>query len=512
MPCHLRKRKCDGEKPSCASCARSQIRCEYAPTPPVSEGPGPSRIQTLQSRVEELESILVNMGEQASGLPAIPESSDRPPSPSSLLVDPESGEVVGWLQDILRPTMIANKRQYNLYLHVSTLRSPPRPLLHAMNLVACHILSLSATLDTRPTLQELEELKVVLLSRVYNGVFMSLEGARDLIAGAICAPALAAQYLLQVGRFAEAQWLASSAIRFAVSCGIHAMGSQQWYPEGQGVVPGSGDSFLVPASSAREHYDRCMSWWLAFAADGMVEIVSGLPSALRPEMQVHLNLGEVASSVGDPRYITTAFPLAEDAFESGAPTTGVPGVGIAQLLSGVGYDVAQDPSSHSVFAMRLKSMVFFQTAALINDYSRTNYSGAVPIQDIDSSISTFISTLPSLSYHEPSDVLPVTKAQINPDVMVAHMLAYTARIRLLSGETSVDTRNQCFDSALALGRLAATLGEETHSGWALITRRCCLEGLQVLTSGGDEVQPAAEIQSLQYLLEKLDYDRLAGSS
>lgn len=94
------------------------------------------------------------------------------------------------------------------------------------------------------------------------------------------------------------------------------MGSQQWYPEGQGVVPGSGDSFLVPASSAREHYDRCMSWWLAFAADGMVEIVSGLPSALRPEMQVHLNLGEVASSVGDPRYITTAFPLAEDAFES----------------------------------------------------------------------------------------------------------------------------------------------------------------------------------------------------
>lgn len=113
--------------------------------------------------------------------------------------------------------MIANKRQYNLYLHVSTLRSPPRPLLHAMNLVACHILSLSATLDTRPTLQELEELKVVLLSRVYNGVFMSLEGARDLIAGAICAPALAAQYLLQVGRFAEAQWLASSAIRFGRS-------------------------------------------------------------------------------------------------------------------------------------------------------------------------------------------------------------------------------------------------------------------------------------------------------
>lgn len=116
--------------------------------------------------------------------------------------------------------MIANKRHFNLYLHTSTLRSPPRPLLNAMNLVACHILSLSATSDTRPTLQELEELKKLLLSKVHSGIHTSLEGARDLIAGSVCAPALASQYLLQVGRFAEAHWLASNAIRFGKPCAI----------------------------------------------------------------------------------------------------------------------------------------------------------------------------------------------------------------------------------------------------------------------------------------------------
>ncbi|CEL51755.1 hypothetical protein RSOLAG1IB_00290 [Rhizoctonia solani AG-1 IB] len=73
---------------------------------------------------------------------------------------------------------------------------------------------MSADSDTRPTLQELEELKGALLKRVHNGIHTSLEGARDLVAGVVCAPALAAQYLLQVGKFAEAHWLASNAARF----------------------------------------------------------------------------------------------------------------------------------------------------------------------------------------------------------------------------------------------------------------------------------------------------------
>lgn len=111
-------------------------------------------------------------------------------------------------------TMIANRRNYNLYHDISTLESPPQPLLNAMNLVACHILSRSASPDTHPALQELEDLKSMLLSKVYGGIHISLENARDLIAGAVCGPALAAQYLLEVGRFAEAHWLAGNAVRF----------------------------------------------------------------------------------------------------------------------------------------------------------------------------------------------------------------------------------------------------------------------------------------------------------
>jgi hypothetical protein len=110
--------------------------------------------------------------------------------------------------------MLANRHHYNLYLHVSTLQFPPQPLLNAMNLVACHILTRSAGPDTYPSLHDLDHLKPILLSKVYSGIHVSLENARDLLSGAVCAPALAAQYLLEVGRFAEAHWLASNAARF----------------------------------------------------------------------------------------------------------------------------------------------------------------------------------------------------------------------------------------------------------------------------------------------------------
>ena len=93
-----------------------------------------------------------------------------------------------------------------------------------MNLVACHILAASTGTGAWPTPQQLECLQSRMLSKVYAGVHDSLENARDLLSGAVCAPALAAQYLLEVGRFAEAHWLAGSAVRFGESpilkCGL----------------------------------------------------------------------------------------------------------------------------------------------------------------------------------------------------------------------------------------------------------------------------------------------------
>ncbi|KEP53287.1 cytidine and deoxycytidylate deaminase zinc-binding region protein [Rhizoctonia solani 123E] len=203
------------EEEGAPCCVRSHTLCEYTPSPPTQATAltGQNRVQALQSRVEELEAVLSNMTMQSS-----PSNIQDSPAPSPL-IDPHTDEVANWLQDILRPTLIANRRHYNLYLDIATLRSPPRPLLHAMNLVACHILSLSANSSTRPTLQELEELKSILLKRVHNGIHMSLEGARDLIAGVVCAPALAAQYLLQVGKFAEAHCQYDTRLQYRPSLG-----------------------------------------------------------------------------------------------------------------------------------------------------------------------------------------------------------------------------------------------------------------------------------------------------
>ncbi|CAE6414887.1 unnamed protein product [Rhizoctonia solani] len=458
----------------------------------------------LQSRVDELENMLNNASAQTSQPSSQPSIS--PPHPP--LIDPRSGEVVDWLQDILRPTMIASRRHYNLYLDIETLRSPPRPLLHALNLVACHILSPSADSDTRPTLQELEELKCVLLKRVHTGVHMSLEGAQDLIAGVVCAPALAAQYLLQIGKFAEAHWLASSAIRFAVSCGLHTIVGHRWGNEGDGGSPGSttssgsGATFLVPAASVREHYDRCMSWWLAFAADGMVEIVAKLPSALRPELRACI--GDVESGVGRNRSVVTSFPLTEDAYEQNSHQLDIPGPSITELLLGAHNNV-QDPSTNSIFAMRLKSIAFFGVSALLEENSHTGQSFGLDVcQRVDQNLSRFIETLPGLAYQESTHfaIPPANNAPVNPNIIVTYMLVYLARIRLNSVFSA--SPQSCLNAALLVGRLAAAFDTVPDIGVAPLIVRCCSEALDTITSSSSirDGQPP-EADALRLLLHSL---------
>jgi hypothetical protein len=104
----------------------------------------------------------------------------------------------------------------------------------------------------------------------------------------------------------------------AVSCGLHTMGGHRWLsvqgsPESVGSS-GSDGSFLVPASSAREHHDRQMAWWLAFATDGLVQVVAGLPSALRPELRACI--GDVNCGMGPARGITTSLPLPKSVYEA----------------------------------------------------------------------------------------------------------------------------------------------------------------------------------------------------
>ncbi|CAE6415615.1 unnamed protein product, partial [Rhizoctonia solani] len=411
-----------------------------------------------------------------------------------------------------RPTLIANRRHYNLYLDTATLRSPPPPLLHAMNLVACHILSLSANSNTRPTLQELEELKSILLKRVHSGIHMSLEGARDLIAGVVCAPALAAQYLLQVGKFTEAHWLSSSAIRFAVSCGLHTIVGHRWIDEGNGSSPGStassrsGTTFLVPAASAREYYDRCMSWWLAFAADGMVEIVAKLPSALRPELRACI--GDTESGIGRTRSIITSFPLMENAYEQSSGQLDTPGIGMEDLFL-EGYGSIQDPSMRSIFAIRLKSMAFFETAALLYDDSRTTQSlGHDVFHRVDQSVSSFIETLPGLAYYEPTHagISPASDGSTNPNMIVAYMLAYTAKIHLLSANATAYSLQHRLDVALAVGRLATALDVVPDLGAAPLIARACSEALNVISphNGAPDTAQLPEVNALRSLLHSLN--------
>lgn len=81
---------------------------------------------------------------------------------------------------------------------------------------------------------------------------------------------------------------------------------------GSTSILGRSGSFLVPPRDARGHCDRLMGWWLAYAADGLVELVAGLPSALRAEILACL--GDVEANLGGFRGIPAVFPLPEQMY------------------------------------------------------------------------------------------------------------------------------------------------------------------------------------------------------
>lgn len=76
-------------------------------------------------------------------------------------------------------------------------------------------------------------------------------------------------------------------------------------------------SFLVPPRNAQEQHHRLMAWWLAYTADGLIEVVAGLPSTLRAEILVCL--GDVEANLAGFRAITAVFPLPEGMYGSVSP-------------------------------------------------------------------------------------------------------------------------------------------------------------------------------------------------
>ncbi|ORY66068.1 fungal-specific transcription factor domain-containing protein [Pseudomassariella vexata] len=95
--CKTRKQKCDGQRPSCQSCARLSLKCVYIVPLVPAAGEKKLYIKALEQRVAELESVLASLGHLGSGndhlrgsIAALSSSSSQqtisttPPSLSSL--------------------------------------------------------------------------------------------------------------------------------------------------------------------------------------------------------------------------------------------------------------------------------------------------------------------------------------------------------------------------------------------------------------------------------------------
>lgn len=115
----------------------------------------------------------------------------------------------------------------------------------------------------------------------------------------------------------ETLTLVAETVLLAISSGIQTITSHRWTPGSMEDLSQSSNaaplerssSFLVPPRDAQEQHDRLMTWWLAYNADGLIEVVAKLPSTLRAEILACL--GDVEATLGGFRVIPAVFPLPE---------------------------------------------------------------------------------------------------------------------------------------------------------------------------------------------------------
>ncbi|KAF8336464.1 uncharacterized protein EI90DRAFT_178380 [Cantharellus anzutake] len=278
LPCRRRKQKCTAERPSCGQCVRGSRQCQY-------DLPQASLEERLQRRVDALENLVASYsqitpvhgyvpGNPQSQVPlagTAPGGSGHGQYSSYTNVPPE-------LVDHLLATFFKYSYQFNfpgnepnfraaMQFPSSDPRSPHPSLLNAMLLVACRW-------SNRGTL----ELETYLSNKAVSELNNSQGDAARLI-NTVLAASLLCRYSLLVGQLARASYLASSALMFAKSCGLHRL-PVHWDDRS----PDEGTMFLLPPPQSKSDFClRISVWWSVYLLDKDVCHVCGIASSVLDE-------------------------------------------------------------------------------------------------------------------------------------------------------------------------------------------------------------------------------------
>ncbi|KAI0833592.1 hypothetical protein BC628DRAFT_1414358 [Trametes gibbosa] len=465
LNCRRRKMRCDGIRPICGQCIRTnrEIDCEYT------DGPGPSPTQVLEEQIARLESRIRELEHPELVAPSVTlnpatGSGLRTQSPAgtigsagrSLLgrvVTPDAVPAaipagaapilshdpsVEPPQDLVRNlvnSFLSHSASLNFFLHVprfmqavqqpnvETRRAQLSPaLLNAVYLWGAHVSTSNALRAFEPIFQ----------ARVTSALSSALRESQYSVINLIQAEVLMANYFFTMSRFLEGRYHCSAAVALALSCRLHKMRSST--DQGLGRAGARHDEqvreYNLPLPrDAVEEGERMRSFWYVYAMDKSWAVAMGSPS--------HFN-GVAQSGLDTP------WPLEMAQYEAGGyPPDYRSALTVYNFVSGGPAPpvVARD----SQLASRAKASILFERAtALASEWSSTEtnrnefYGRFV---GLDSLIDRFIATLPPVDRSGSPDIALTS--------LVTHTLARAATIQLRSSFKDYDRMNDGKDLVAA---------------------------------------------------------------
>ncbi|KAI0775118.1 hypothetical protein BD413DRAFT_653678 [Trametes elegans] len=490
LNCRRRKMKCDGIRPVCGQCVRTnrEVDCEYT------DGPGPSptqvleeQITRLESRIRELEhpesvspSVTLNPAAYAAGIQALspavltrcigflgsagrsllgrvitPDTlpAAMPAGPTPILSQDPSVEPPSDLVRNLVHAFLPHGGSLSFFLHVPRfMQAMQQPnadnrraqlspaLLNAVYLWGAHLSTSNALRAYEPTFQ----------ARATSALSSALRESQYSVINLIQAEVLVANYFFAQSRFLEGRYHCSAAIALSLSCRLHKIRSATDHQDqvlGGMRHGGEVREYNLPQPrDAVEEGERMRGFWYVYAMDKSWAVAMGSPS--------HFN--GVAQSGS---HVDTPWPLEMAQYEAGGfPPDYRCALTVFNFINGGPAPPVLGRESH--LALRAKAATLFEKATnLASEWSpntdRDEFYGRFVA--MDGIIDRFIATLP-----------PIERSG-NPDValtlLATHTLAHAATIQLRSNFKGNERMNdgKAFPAAQAAIRaLDACAGAPSH--------------------------------------------------
>ncbi|KIK66363.1 hypothetical protein GYMLUDRAFT_257723 [Collybiopsis luxurians FD-317 M1] len=432
--CRKRKIKCDGNKPECSQCMRSDSRaaCEYRDT-----ASSESEVQALEANIKILQAKIRELeAAQEVGVNEVklhqPYASLPPQDPA----DDSGGEVrVGVYMDALDWTRLPQgdehdimfqplleiflryTRELGFFLNVQRFReslllptgAPGRPsegLLSSISLLGFHLSGLSAA--------EPEEREHGYLSRALTHVANTLSSTHpDRILQTLQAEILLSMYFFRSARLLEGKYHLHAALSIAFAARLHKLRSPR---TDLTVLPMTSSSILetitqldAPSDQVAEG-ERINGFWTIFATSNCWAAAADIPQDIMLE-----SLGST---------VDTPWPLDMPLYEQGFFSSGVVGQDtVSRFLNQ--EPPSPSPGDASWMAMYVKSSILIVRAATLAAAYRPDAANAFAAQvaTLDGLLTSFKSNLPSFN-----DVGPSSEGFLF--LYAAHLISNVACITL----------------------------------------------------------------------------------